>query len=84
MFGTGPNTSLLQDVQPPFAVSGTEKEVVNGGTGMPGTFQETPKVTKTEPITSKKLSDASYFDGDGELKKDVGNARDDVSIGEAF
>ncbi|KAL8914899.1 MAG: hypothetical protein Q9171_000526 [Xanthocarpia ochracea] len=84
MFGTGTNTSLLQDVQPPFAVSGTEKEVVNGGTGMPGTFQETPKVTKTEPKTSKKLSDASYFDGDGELKKDVGNARDDVSIGEAF
>ncbi|KAL8846679.1 MAG: hypothetical protein Q9221_008238 [Calogaya cf. arnoldii] len=84
MFGTVPNTSLLPDVQTPFSVNGTEKEVVNGGTGMPGTFQETPKIPKTNSPTSKKLSDASYFNENGELKKEVGNARDDVSIGEAF
>lgn len=84
MFGAVPNTSLLHDAQPPFSVNGTEKEVVNGGTGMPGTFHETPKLSKTNSPKSKKLSDASYFDHDGELKKEVGNARDDVSIGEAF
>ncbi|KAL8779603.1 MAG: hypothetical protein Q9213_006865 [Squamulea squamosa] len=85
MFGTMPNTSLLQDVSPPFPANGAEREVVNGGLGMPGTFQETPKISKTESIKSKQLSDESYFDENGELKKkDVGNARDDVSIGEAF
>ncbi|KAL8671434.1 MAG: hypothetical protein Q9168_004063 [Polycauliona sp. 1 TL-2023] len=81
MFGTVPHTALLQDI-----TSGTGKEVVNGaGTGMPGTFQDTPRISKSthEPKT-KNLSDGSYFDHDGELKKDVGNARDDVSIGEAF
>ncbi|KAL8654988.1 MAG: hypothetical protein Q9226_003224 [Calogaya cf. arnoldii] len=84
MFGTVPNISLLHDVQTPLSVNGTEKEVVNSGTGMPGTFQETPKMPKTNSPTSKKLSDASYFNEKGELKKEVGNARDDVSIGEAF
>ncbi|KAL8753765.1 MAG: hypothetical protein Q9199_004813 [Rusavskia elegans] len=84
MFGAVPNTSLLHNGQPPFSVNGTEKEVVDGGTGMPGTFHETPKLSKTNSPKSKKLSDASYFDHDGELKNEVGNARDDVSIGEAF
>ncbi|KAL8838868.1 MAG: hypothetical protein Q9205_000288 [Flavoplaca limonia] len=84
MFGTVPNTTLLQDIQPPFAVNGTEKASASGGTGMPGTFQDTPKISKTNSPKTKKLSDGSYFDGEGELKKDVGTARDDISIGEAF
>lgn len=82
MFGAVPSTSLLHDTHAAYSINGNEKEVVNGGTGMPGTFHETPKIPN-EPKT-KKLSDGSYFDQDGELKKEVGNARDDVSIGEAF
>ncbi|KAL8998730.1 MAG: hypothetical protein Q9169_002285 [Polycauliona sp. 2 TL-2023] len=84
MFGTVATTSALQDVQAPLPINGSEKEVVNGGSGMPGTFQDTPRISKTHSPKTKKLSDGSYFDENGELKKDVGNARDDVSIGEAF
>ncbi|KAL8732872.1 MAG: hypothetical protein Q9166_002473 [cf. Caloplaca sp. 2 TL-2023] len=83
MFGTIPNQSLLHDVQRPFSVDGAGKEVVNGGNGMPGAYTETP-IAKVDSTKSKKLSDQSYFGPDGELKKDVENARDDVSIGEAF
>lgn len=84
MFGTIPNQSLHHDAATPFSADGTGKEAVNGVKGMPGTFQETPKATKADSTKSKPLSDGSYFDGNGELKKDVGHARDDVSIGEAF
>ncbi|KAL8680679.1 MAG: hypothetical protein Q9186_003164 [Xanthomendoza sp. 1 TL-2023] len=93
MFGTIPNQSLLQDDQAPFSADRSEKEVVDGSKGMPTTFTETPKVSKidskvskSDSTVSKPLSDGSYFDKDGELKKEVGNGngRDDVSIGEAF
>ncbi|KAL8799762.1 MAG: hypothetical protein Q9200_007453, partial [Gallowayella weberi] len=77
MFGTIPNQSLLPDVQAPSSIDRTEKEAVNGSKGMPGTFTETPKVSKTDSTVSKPLSDGSYFDMNGELKKEVGNGRDD-------
>ncbi|KAL8797943.1 MAG: hypothetical protein Q9182_007089 [Xanthomendoza sp. 2 TL-2023] len=87
MFGTIPNQSSLPDAQAPASIDNrSEKDAVNGSKGgMPGTFTETPKVSKTDSTVSKPLSDGSYFDRNGELKKEVGSGgRDDVSIGEAF
>lgn len=86
MFGTLPSQAMFESVQPPFSVDGAEKEAHAPPSGeMPGAYEDTPKLSKLgEPSGKKKLSDASYFDADGELKETRGSQRDDVSIGEAF
>ncbi|KAL8947053.1 MAG: hypothetical protein Q9222_006624 [Ikaeria aurantiellina] len=90
MFGTVPNNnkiSLLQDVQPPFSIDGADAKVNGNSNIMPGSYEETPKLSKIESHKSdkaRKKSETSYFDSDGDLKEGVGNPRDDVSIGEAF
>ncbi|KAL8838756.1 MAG: hypothetical protein Q9170_002005 [Blastenia crenularia] len=92
MFGTVPaktSTSLLENVQPPFSVSGADKEMngpVNAVKGMPGTYHDTPRLSKTRSGSDgeEKRLETSYFDEDGEVRKEIGNHRDDVSIGEAF
>ncbi|KAI4172514.1 MAG: hypothetical protein LQ343_003508 [Gyalolechia ehrenbergii] len=86
MFGTIPSQTLLENVQPPFSVDGTNKETGAPAVtqeGMPGTYQETPKPSKSSSLYEKK-AEKSYFDKDGELKEGAGSHRDDVSIGEAF
>ncbi|KAI4183731.1 MAG: hypothetical protein L6R41_005227 [Letrouitia leprolyta] len=88
MFGTVPSKTGLESVQPPFSVDGTDKETTGlsatiNNPGMPGTYQETPKPSKSSSLYEKKPEN-SYFDADGEVKEGVGNHRDDVSIGEAF
>ena len=86
MFGTLSNKTLLENVQPPFSVDGTEREInAPASKGMPGSYQDTPKLSKTGSKGEKKKPiETSYFDADGEVKEGVGSQRDDVSIGEAF
>ncbi|KAL8734275.1 MAG: hypothetical protein Q9181_003242 [Wetmoreana brouardii] len=84
MFGAVPSKSMLQDVQRPFSADGPAEKDINGRVEMPGSFEETPKIGKTEGKGETDKSETSYFDSDGELKEGVVNSRDDVSIGEAF
>lgn len=87
MFGTIPSKTGQESVQPPFSVDGADKEATAPSAtlnpGMPGTYQETPKPSKSSSLYEKKPEN-SYFDTDGELKGGAGSHRDDVSIGEAF
>ncbi|KAL8708002.1 MAG: hypothetical protein Q9225_007668 [Loekoesia sp. 1 TL-2023] len=85
MFGTVPSQSLLENVQPPFSVDGRDKDI-NGpaSEGMPGSYQDTPKLMSKTGSKSEKKAETSYFDADGDLKAGDENHRDDVSIGEAF
>lgn len=86
MFGTLPGRTLLENVHPPFSVNGTGKEdSTPTGKEMPGSFQDTPGLSKMGETSAKKRpEEASYFNADGELKERVASQRDDVSIGEAF
>lgn len=86
MFGTLPSRTLIENVQPPFSVDGTEKEAIAPTSkDMPGAFQDTPRPSKLAEINGqKKPNETSYFDADGELKEEVASQKDDVSIGEAF
>ncbi|KAL9594955.1 MAG: hypothetical protein Q9219_006735 [cf. Caloplaca sp. 3 TL-2023] len=87
MFGTlPPNKSLLENIQAPFSVERVEVDGITPSTatpGMPGSYQETPKLSKPGSAGEKK-TETSYLDTDGEGKEPVGSQRDDVSIGEAF
>ncbi|KAL8931847.1 MAG: hypothetical protein Q9211_006694 [Gyalolechia sp. 1 TL-2023] len=86
MFGATPSNTLLENVQPPFSVNGTDRETDGPATtqeGMPGSYRETPKPSISSSLYEKK-PEKPYHDGDGELKDGAGSHRDDVSIGEAF
>ncbi|KAL8980743.1 MAG: hypothetical protein Q9177_005792 [Variospora cf. flavescens] len=86
MFGTLPSKTLLENVQPPFSMDGTEKEVhATAPKEMPGSYKDTPRLSKLVDGGEKRdLSGMSYFHTDGELKEGKEGQRDDVSIGEAF
>ncbi|KAL8646086.1 MAG: hypothetical protein Q9210_006330 [Variospora velana] len=86
MFGTLPSRTLLENVQPPFSMDGTEKEVhATAPKEMPGSYQDAPRLSKLVDGGEKRdLSGTSYFHTDGELKEGKEGQRDDVSIGEAF